>query len=75
MNQNTHLSTSGVRDFETSKKFYEEMLRWKPTRSQEDVALFQTSGVVFATYPREKLAEDALISPEGSGLQSIFPVR
>ena len=35
------------------------------------MAFFQTSGVVFAIYPREKLAEDALVSPEGSGFSGI----
>ena len=56
MNQNLHLITLGVRDFEKSKKFYTEVLGWKPSSaSQDDVAFFQTSGVIFAIYPREKL--------------------
>ncbi len=72
MNQNLHLITLGVRDFEKSKKFYTETLGWKPSSaSQEDVAFFQTSGVVFAIYSREKLAEDALVSPDGSGFSGI----
>ena len=72
MNQNLHLITLGVRDFEKSKNFYTETLGWKPSSaSQDDVAFFQTSGVVFAIYPREKLAEDALVSPEGSGFSGI----
>ena len=72
MNQNIHLITLGVRDFERSKKFYEEILGWKPSSaSQDDVAFFQTSGVVFAIYPREKLVEDALVSSEGSGFSGI----
>ncbi|HJX80906.1 MAG TPA: VOC family protein, partial [Candidatus Udaeobacter sp.] len=28
-------------------------------------------GIVFAIYPREKLAEDAVVSPEGSGFSGI----
>ena len=72
MNQNLHLITLGVRDFEKSKKFYIETLGWKPSSaSQDDVAFFQTSGVVFAIYPREKLAEDAVVSPEGLGFSGI----
>jgi len=71
MNQNLHLITLGVRDFERSYKFYTETLGWKSARSQDDVAFFQTSGVVFAIYPREKLAEDALVSPEGYGFSGI----
>ncbi len=72
MNQQLHLITLGVRDFEKSYQFYTEILGWKPSSaSQDDVAFFQTSGVVLAIYPREKLAEDAFISPEGSGFSGI----
>ena len=72
MNQQLHLITLGVRDFAKSYKFYVETLGWKPSSaSQDDVAFFQTSGVVLAIYPREKLAEDALISPEGNGFSGI----
>jgi len=72
MNQQLHLITLGVRDFERSYQFYTEILGWKPSSaSQDDVAFFQTIGVVLAIYPREKLAKDALISPEGSGFSGI----
>jgi hypothetical protein len=72
MKQNLHLITIGVRDFKKSYEFYAETLGWKPSSaSQDDVAFFQTSGVVFAIYPREKLAEDAMISPEGNGFSGI----
>ncbi len=72
MNQHLHLITLGVRDFEKSKKFYTETLGWKPSSaSQDDVAFFQAGGVVLAIYPREKLAEDALTSPEGQGFSGI----
>ena len=72
MNQYLHLITLGVKDFETSKKFYMEILGWKPSSaSQNDVAFFQAGGVVFAIYPREKLAEDAMVSPEGSGFSGV----
>ncbi len=67
MNQHLHLITLGVRDFEASKKFYAETLGWKISRPQEGVAFFQAGGVVLSIYPRELLAEDALISPEGNG--------
>jgi catechol 2,3-dioxygenase-like lactoylglutathione lyase family enzyme len=72
MRQHLHLITLGVRDFERSYEFYTQTLGWKPaSASQDDVAFFQTSGVVFAIYPREKLAEDAWISPKGSGFSGI----
>ena len=71
MNQHLHLITLGVRDFEKSKKFYSEILGWKISRPQEGIAFFQAGGVVLAIYPREKLAEDALVSPMGSGFSGI----
>jgi len=72
MNQHLHLITLGVRDFEKSRKFYTEILGWKPSSaSNDDVAFFQAGGVALANYPREKLAEDAMVSPEGSGFSGI----
>ena len=72
MNQHLHLVTLGVRDFETSKKFYTETLGWKPSSaSNEDVVFIQAGEVVISIYPREKLAEDAIVSPEGYGFAGI----
>jgi len=68
MNQRLHIITLGVRDFKTSFEFYSKTLDWKPSKnSNDDIAFFQAGGVVLAIYPREKLAEDAMVSPEGSG--------
>lgn len=72
MRQHLHLITLGVKNFEKSYEFYTKKLGWKPAKaSQDDVAFFQTSGVVFAIYPREKLAEDALVSPAGNGFSGV----
>lgn len=72
MDQHLHLITLGTTDLEQSRKFYMETLGWKPaSASQDDVAFFQAGGVVLALYPREKLAEDALISPEGEGFSGL----
>ena len=68
MNQHLHLVTLGVRDFEASKKFYTEILGWKPSSSSsDDTTFFQAGSVVLSIYQREKLAEDALVDPEGHG--------
>jgi len=68
MNQHLHLVTLGVRDYETSKKFYTEILGWKPSSSSnEEVTFLQAGGVVLSIFQREKLAEDALVDPEGIG--------
>lgn len=72
MNQHLHLITLGVRDFERSRKFYTEILGWKPANaSNDDVTFFQAGDVVLGLYPREKLAEDALTSSEGSGFAGV----
>ena len=68
MKQPLHIITLGVRDFKTSFEFYSKTLDWKPSKnSNDDIAFFQAGGVVLAIYPREKLAEDAMVSPDGSG--------
>ena len=72
MNQHLHLVTLGVKDFEKSKRFYTETLGWIPAAaSGDDVTFIQAGGIVISIFPREKLAEDALISPEGSGFSGI----
>jgi catechol 2,3-dioxygenase-like lactoylglutathione lyase family enzyme len=72
MNQRLHLITLGVKDFETSKKFYTETLGWKPSgASGDDVVFMQAGGVVLAIYARDKLAEDAMISPDGHGFSGV----
>lgn len=68
MEQHLHLITLGVRDLETSRQFYTEILGWTPSgSSNEDITFFQAGGVVLSIYQREKLAEDALVDPVGSG--------
>ena len=66
------LITLGVRDLTRSRRFYQEGLGWPLSMaSTDDVAFFHTGGVVLALYPRELLAADANITPEGSGFPEI----
>jgi catechol 2,3-dioxygenase-like lactoylglutathione lyase family enzyme len=67
MNQHLHIVTLGVRDLETSRRFYADTLGWTITRPQEGVAFFQAGGVVLALFPRDVLAKDAQVSADGSG--------
>ncbi len=72
MNQHLHIVTLGVKDLEASRKFYTEILGWKPSgASNEGITFFQSGGVVLALFPREMLAEDAVTPPEGSGFSGI----
>lgn len=68
MKQHLHLITLGVRDLKKSVDFYTRILGWKPSSAgNEGVAFLQAGGVVLSLYPRENLAEDAVIASEGSG--------
>ncbi len=67
MNQHLHIITLGVNDLDQSKKFYSEVLGWKQSNPQEGIAFFQAGGVVLALFPREGLANDALVPSEGNG--------
>jgi catechol 2,3-dioxygenase-like lactoylglutathione lyase family enzyme len=71
MKQHIHIITLGVKDLETSKKFYAETLGWKISRPQEGIVFFQAGAVVLALYPRDLLAEDAGVSPKGSGFSGV----
>lgn len=72
MDQHLHLITLGVQDFARSYKFYAGTIGWRAsTQSGDDVAFFQAGGVVLAIYPRDKLAEDALVSAEGHGFSGV----
>ena len=68
MNQHLHIVTLGVRDLETSRKFYTEALGWKQSSASSEAIIFiQAGGVVLALFPREELAKDALVPSEGHG--------
>lgn len=72
MNQKIHILTLGVADLEKALAFYETGLHWQRSKaSQGDIVFFNMGGIVLALYPREKLAEDVTISPEGSGFSGI----
>ena len=71
MNQHLHIVTLGVRDLKRSQEFYTETLGWKVSRPQEGIVFFQAGGIVLALFPREELAKDALVSPDGSGFAGL----
>lgn len=61
----------GVKDLPIANDFYEKTLGWKKTASSsETISFFQLNGVLLSLYPKDKLAEDAQVSPEGSGFKS-----
>jgi len=67
------LITLGVADLRRSLHFYRDGLGF-PThdyKEESDIVFFKLEGTWLALYPREKLAEDALVSPKGEGFNGI----
>jgi catechol 2,3-dioxygenase-like lactoylglutathione lyase family enzyme len=71
MEQRISLVTLGVRDLDRSIAFYERLGWVRSVKAAKGVAFFQMGGLAFGLYPKEKLAEDAKIAPEGSGFGGI----
>lgn len=67
------LITLGVSDFKKSLNFYRDGLGLKTHSYQEgdDVVFFEMEGTWLALYPRDKLADDATVSAQGSGFTGI----
>lgn len=59
--------TLGVRDLEASVRFYEDGLGFPRMESPPSVAFFALNGTWLALYGHDELAEDAGVSPRGSG--------
>ena len=62
--------TLGVTDMDASIRFYEEGLGFPRLDFGPGVAFFTLNGTWLSLYPREALAEDATVLPEGSGFES-----
>lgn len=66
MDPRINVITLGVRDLASSLAFYRDGLGWR-TLVQGDIAFIPLNGIICALYPREKLAEDATVPPQGDG--------
>jgi len=70
MEQRLTIIGLGVSDLKEANAFYEEKFGWKKlASSNEDITFFQLNGILLSLYPREKLAEDATVSPKGEGFK------
>jgi len=70
--QKLTLITLGVKDLAISIKFYRDGLGWKPSSaSQDSIVFFDLGGIGLSLYPKKLLAEDATVSPEGTGFSGI----
>ena len=57
----------GFADLDRSIEFYENGLGFPRKEGPEGIAFFQLDGIMLSLYPRDKMAEDITVSPEGSG--------
>ncbi len=71
MEQRISLITLGVSDLARSQSFYAQ-LGWQPSLPPtEGIVFFQAGAMIFALYPRNELARDANLSPDGTGFNGI----
>jgi uncharacterized glyoxalase superfamily protein PhnB len=71
MQQRLTIVGLGVNDLLVANDFYENTLGWKKLpSSNENITFMQLNGMLLSLYPREKLAEDAGVPPEGNGFKA-----
>ncbi|HEY4905496.1 MAG TPA: VOC family protein [Candidatus Sulfotelmatobacter sp.] len=71
MEQRISIVTLGVTDLQRSREFYER-LGWRRSMAKsEGIVFFQAGGMALALFPRQELAKDANIAPEGRGFNGI----
>jgi len=71
MEQRVSIVTLGVADLKRSREFYER-LGWRPSPASNDhVVFFQAVGMALALFPRQELAKDANIAPDGHGFGGV----
>jgi predicted lactoylglutathione lyase len=67
MEQRISIVTLGVKDLGISRRFYVDGLGWKPVYEDKEIIFFQTGGLVFALFLRDKLAADFHADPATFG--------
>ncbi|MEI8573068.1 VOC family protein [Methylomonas sp. LW13] len=67
MKQTISFVTLGVADLARSRRFYKALGWQESSGSQQEVAFFQVGSLAFALFGREALADDAMVSADGSG--------
>ncbi len=71
MNPRISMITLGVHDLQKSIEFYEKGLGFPRMESPPEVAFFTLNGTWLGLYGHDALAEDATVSPEGSGFSAV----
>jgi predicted lactoylglutathione lyase len=71
MEQRVSIVTLGVANLKRSREFYERLGWRRSATGGEDVVFFQAGGMALALYPRDDLAKDATIAPDGHGFSGV----
>jgi catechol 2,3-dioxygenase-like lactoylglutathione lyase family enzyme len=71
MEQRLSMVTLGVADMGRARRFYEEGLGWTRGSNEDAVTFYEGPGCMVGLFSREALAEDARVSPEGSGFRGV----
>jgi catechol 2,3-dioxygenase-like lactoylglutathione lyase family enzyme len=71
MEQRISIITLGVADLQKSSGFYERLGWRRSTASGDGIVFFQAGGMALALYPRDELAKDTNVGPEGEGFKGI----
>ncbi len=71
MEQRVSLVTLGVANLDRSRAFYERLGWRRSLASAQGVVFFQTGGMALSLFPRDELAKDAGVSPQGHGFSGM----
>lgn len=71
MKPRINMITLGVNNLDESIRFYEQGLGFPRKPFEGEVAFFELNGTWLGLYPWDALAEDAAISPDGTGFRGI----
>lgn len=59
--------TLGVLDLDRSKRFYSEVLGWKPVQDNGGIVMYKLNGMILSLYGQHELTEDAQVKDDGTG--------
>lgn len=59
--------TLGVSDLERSKRFYSDVLGWKPFQDTGGIVMYKLNGMVLSLYGQHELMEDAQVKGDSKG--------
>lgn len=59
--------TLGVSDLDRSKRFYSDVLGWKPFQDNGGIVMYKLNGMILSLYSQHELMVDAQAKDEGTG--------